>query len=81
MLPLLRGTETDELAARFGRLLADPRSEDAAKTGRDLLEAQFANRTGIGVEMAIRSAGALAPADEVAASCKALAGDLLAALA
>jgi hypothetical protein len=80
VLRLLRGTETDELAARYERLLADKRSEEAAKTGRDLIDALFAKRAGIGVEMAIRSAGALADADEIAASCEALAGDLLAAL-
>jgi hypothetical protein len=80
VLRLLRGTETDELATRFARLLSNKRSEDAAKTGRSLLEAQFAKRTGIGVEMAIRSAGALGDADEIAASCEALVGDLLSTL-
>jgi hypothetical protein len=80
VLRLLRGTETGDLAARYARLLADKRSEEAAKTGRDLIDALFAKRAGVGVEMAIRSAGALADADEIAASCEALAGDLLAAL-
>jgi hypothetical protein len=80
VLRLLRGTETDDLATRYGKLLADLRSAQAAKTGRDLLEAQFAARSGIGIEMAVRSAGVLANADEIAASCQALAGDLLAAL-
>ncbi|MCU0659692.1 MAG: GSU2403 family nucleotidyltransferase fold protein [Polyangiaceae bacterium] len=80
VLRLLRGTETDDLAARYAKLLADKRSEEAAKTGRSLLEAQFAQRTGVGVEMAIRSAGALADADEIAASCQVLLGDLLLAL-
>jgi hypothetical protein len=37
-------------------------------------------RAGIGIEMAVRSAGALGNADEITASCRALAGDLLAAL-
>lgn len=80
VLRLLRGTETEDLAARYARLLADERSEDAATIGRGLLEAQFAKRAGIGVEMAIRAAGPLASADEIAASCLALASDLLAAL-
>ena len=80
VLRLLRGTETDDLATRYEKLLADLRSTEAAKTGRDLLEAQFAARNGIGIEMAIRSAGALGNAAEIAASCEALAGDLLAAL-
>jgi len=80
VLRLLRGTETGDLAVRFAKLLADTRSQDAATQGRDLLQVQFAKRAGIGVEMAIRSAGALANPDEIAASCEALAGDLLAAL-
>lgn len=80
VLRLLRGTETDDLATRYARLLADNRSRDAATRARGLLEAQFANRDGVGVKMAIRSVGALASADEVAASCEVLATDLLAAL-
>ncbi|MBI4701795.1 MAG: hypothetical protein HY744_11665 [Deltaproteobacteria bacterium] len=80
VLRLLRGTETDDLATRYDKLLADARSADAARTGRDLLETQFAARAGIGVQMAVRSAGALADADEIAASCEALARELLASL-
>jgi hypothetical protein len=80
VLRLFRGTETDDLAARYAKLLADKRSEEAAKAARSLVEAQFAKRAGVGVEMAIRSVGALADAEEIAASCMALAGDLLAAL-
>jgi Nucleotidyltransferase len=80
VLRLLRGTETEDLAARYAKLLADKRSEEVARAARILVEAQFAKRAGIGVEMAIRSAGALADAEEIAASCIALAGDLLAAL-
>ena len=80
VLRLLRGTETDDLARRYKKLLANTVSEEAATTGRALLEQQFTDRGGIGVEMAIRSAGALGNADEIAASCVALAGDLLAAL-
>ncbi len=80
VLRLLRGTELDDLATRYAKLAADGRSAESAKAGRDLLEAQFTSRTGIGVEMAIRSAGALADPEEIAASCQALAGDLLAAI-
>lgn len=79
VLRLLRGTELDDLVARYAKLVVDGRSADSAKTGRDLLGAQFTSRAGIGVEMAIRSAGALADPDEIAASCQALASDLLAA--
>ena len=51
-----------------------------ATRGRALLEAQFAKRRGLGIEMAVRSAGPLADADEIAASCEALARDLLSSL-
>ena len=80
VLRLLRGTETDDLATRYGTLLADHRSAETARIGRDLIQSQFGARRGIGVEMAVRSAGVLANADEIAASCEALAGDRLAAL-
>jgi hypothetical protein len=80
VLRLLRGTETDDLADRWQKLLTDKRSEQAARSGLALLEAQFAKRGGIGVEMAIRSAGVLADPGEIAASCEALAADLLAAI-
>lgn len=80
VLRLLRGTQTDDLALRYAKLLDDGRSADAAKAARTLIEAQFGKRSGIGVEMAIRSAGALADPEEIAASCEALATDLLSAL-
>ena len=80
VLRLLRGTETADLAWRYGKLMSDPRSAEPAIAGRTLLESQFATRRGIGVEMAIRSAGPLVDADEIAASCEALASDLLEAL-
>ena len=77
---LLRGTETDDLATRYEKLLADTRSADVAKAGRDLFATQFSKRANPGVQMAIRSAGVLADPDELAASCEALSSDLLAAL-
>lgn len=48
--------------------------------GLDLLEAQFAKRRSVGVEMAIRSAGVLGDPEEIAVWFEALVGDLLAAL-
>jgi len=80
VLRLLRGTETDDLAARYRKLLADSRAAEAARTARTLFDTQFGTRNGVGIEMAIRSAGPLADADQIAASCLALTGDLLAAL-
>jgi hypothetical protein len=76
---LLR-TETADLAERYKKLFDDPRSKEAAKLGRALLEKQFATRDAPGVEMAIRSAGVLADENMIAASCVALTNDLLAAL-
>ena len=79
VLRLLRGTETDELAARHSNLLTDPRSATAARRGRDLLEAQFARSQRVGVQMAIRSAGPLGDAAEIEVLFEALVGDFLAA--
>lgn len=80
VLRLLRGTETEDLAARFAKLLDDERSAETARRGRALLEAQFAKARNIGVEMAIRSAGAVGDAEEIGAQFEALVGDLLGAL-
>ena len=80
VLRLFQGTETDDLATRYGRLLADGRSREAAELGIGLIQAQFANPGGAGVAMAVRSAGVLASEDEITASCEALASDLIAAL-
>lgn len=80
VLRLLRGTETSELADRYRKLLADARSKEAAVSALGLVRELFARRDGVGVEMAVRSVGALADADEIAASCEVLANDLLDAL-
>ncbi|QAT88538.1 hypothetical protein EJ065_7013 [Corallococcus coralloides] len=80
VLRLLRGIETDDLAERYRRLLEDGRSTEAARAGLELLAAQFAVPNGIGIDMAVRSVGELADADEIAGSCKALSDDLLKAL-
>jgi len=77
---LLRGTETDDLSARYRRLLADARSADAAKAGLALLAQQFCARGAIGIQMALRSIGPLVDPAETAASCEILAQDLLTAL-
>lgn len=80
VLRLLRGTETDELADRYRKLLADARSSEAATSALGLVREQFARRGGVGIEMAVRSVGALADEDEIVASCEVLANDLLDAL-
>lgn len=80
VLRLLLGTETEDLAARYASLLGDKRSDEAARRGRDLLEAQFAKPRNVGVEMAIRSAGVVGNAEQIGAQFEALVGDLLTAL-
>jgi hypothetical protein len=80
VLRLLRGTTTEDLAERYAKLLADPRSESAAMRGCQLLATQFAPGGGVGVEMAIRSAGVLGDPAEISRSLWFLVSDLLAAL-
>jgi len=74
---LLRGVETADLAERMRRLLADERSAAVAREALDLLASLFGRRAAEGVEMAIRSAGGMVDADELAVSCTLLAQDLL----
>jgi len=80
ILRLLRGTTTKELARRYRVLLSDARSNEPATKAIELVREQFGKRNSLGVEMAVRSAGALADPEEIAASCEALAHDLLAEL-
>lgn len=80
VLRLLRGTDTEDIAARYEKLLVDTRSTEVAKAARELFATQFSKPNGLGVQMAIRSAGVLADPAEIAASCEALSGDLLRAL-
>jgi hypothetical protein len=79
-LRLLRGSTTEDLAARYARLLDDYRAREVASAALPLFRDQFAKRSGIGVQMVIRALGPLASADEIAGACELLAGDLLAAL-
>ncbi len=58
-----------------------PNRPAASEPARGTFRNQFAEGSGAGIEMAIRSAGALADAEEIAASREALANDLLEALA
>lgn len=80
VLRLLRGTSLADFGGRYKKLLTDQRCAEVAAAGRALLKAQFASRTGIGVQMAIRSAGPLAEPDFIAAQCEALTTDLLRAI-
>ncbi|HEU4407687.1 MAG TPA: hypothetical protein VFS43_20655 [Polyangiaceae bacterium] len=80
ILRLLRGVETADLATRYQRLLADERSSEVAASACAWFRQQFAEPTGEGIAMAVRSVGVLADAAEIAASCEVLANDLLDAL-
>ncbi len=80
VLRILRGLATDELVERYRKLLGHERSLGAATAGLQLLKTQFATRSSTGVLMAVKAAGVLANADELAASCEALTGDLLSAM-
>lgn len=80
VLRLLRGTSTEELAARYERLRGDPRSLTVAEAAIDSLRVLFADARAVGVEMTVRATQRLADPQEIAASCVALANDLLAAL-
>jgi Nucleotidyltransferase len=80
-LRLLQASPTGALAVTFVQLLrmdvATTVTEEALTALKDL----FASPRAVGAQMAVRSAGALADPDEIAASCAALSSDLLAALA
>ena len=80
VLRIFRGLSTDELAGRCRKLLGQERSVGAATAGLQLLKTQFATRVSTGVLMAVKAAGVLANADELAVSGELLTGDLLSAI-
>lgn len=73
---LLRGVSGDELVQRFGRLLADERSAEAAGRGLALLESLF-HRGGEGTAMAVRAVAGLMDPAEVRVSFEALSRDVI----
>lgn len=80
ILRLLRGVPTLGLAATVRGLLADERSAQVTAEALQYLEQLFGAAAAEGSQMAARSAELLEEPAEIAASCTALAGDLLAAL-
>lgn len=80
VLRILRGIETGELCDRFRRIRADERSSTAARLGLTQFSEMFTGRRAEGVEMIVRSTQQLGVAEEYAASCVALATDLVASL-
>ena len=81
VLRLLRGVETDELAARMNRVFADEPCAPVASRALDILRRMFERRTYEGVQMAIRAGGDQVDSDELAVSCELLSSDLLGVLA
>lgn len=77
---LLRGCETADLVARFERMLDHQLCHLVAKQGLHLLERQFTERDGVGVQMAVQAAGPLANPREIEGSCRALVSDLIESL-
>lgn len=79
-LRLLRATETAAVAGIWSRLLLDKTAGTVSREAVRLLERLFARPESEGSQMAARAAAPLEPAETIAASCAALAADLLAAI-
>ena len=77
VLRLLRGTPAPEMAARVRRFRNESLSKEVTADALRLLGSLFGRAEGIGSQMAARAAGGLADAQETAASCEALAEELL----
>jgi len=80
VLRLLRATETAAVAAVWSKLLLDKTAGTVSREAVILLERLFATPGSEGSQMAARAAVSLEPEDITAASCAALATDLLAAI-
>ena len=77
MLRLLRAIEAGEIAERMVRIGADNRAEPVAMQAMELLAELFGAPDGLGCSMAVRATERLEDPEEIAASCTALAGDVL----
>ena len=80
VLRLLRGLATELLADRLTALRTDPTAGEVTDAAIDYLGTMFADHRAVGAQMAARAAGPLEDPETIAASCEALARDLLAAL-
>lgn len=80
VLRLLRGVATQEMARRL-RLLAEAAvSAKCCGDGLTMLRQLFASRDAPGAQMAVRATAGLAAPEEIALSCRLLAGDVVAAV-
>lgn len=77
ILRLLQATDTSRLAATTTRLLEVDVARDATREALEVLKEHFTDARAAGPQMAARAVGALLSAEEVSASCAALASDLL----
>jgi len=77
---ILRGVDTNDLSKRMTSVLEDPRSAEVTNRALELLRTTFGRRGGVGIDMAIGAARGLVDAEELTASCTALASALLDAL-
>lgn len=80
VLRLLRATPTEALASRLAMLSADPLAGPTTNVAVDLLQEFFGTPDAPGSQRAARTVEGLADTAEIAASCSALAEDLLTAL-
>ena len=80
ILRLLQATETAALAATLNALLQADVAREVTREALGILRDHFTDARGDGPQMAVRAAGALLPAEVVAASCAALTSDLLHAI-
>ena len=77
---LLQAVPTEELADRLGELLSDPLASEVSREAVGFLETLFGRTEAEGIQMTVRATEGLEDPDRLAASCSALAEDLLAAV-
>ena len=80
ILRLLQTTETAALVTTVNALLNADVAREVTREALGILREHFTDPRAAGPQMAARAAGALLPAETVAASCAALAADLLRAI-
>ena len=80
VLRLLRGSETEPLAATLADLTEDPRASEITQASLEYLAKLFGAEDAVGTRLAVRATAGLEDPDTIAASCVALTSDLLAAL-
>jgi hypothetical protein len=80
ILRLLQATETATLTATVRTLLQADVAGEVTREALEILRAHFTDARADGPQMAVRAAGALLPAEVVAASCATLTSDFLRAV-